>query len=518
MFGRQNDRFGWLKDLYRGLIRTLGFFFKEITTVVRQPRLIASLVLGPFLILVLFGMGYRGQQPEFRTILVVPPDPSLPTDVGAYREAFSGVFKLQAVTRDEAQAIRELNAQQADVVVVVPANALEALYAGRRAELRVLYSETDPAQSAWVKYFAYVQTSELNRGILTEVVKQSKGPASQALEYTASSRQELDGLDADIRSGNYASASARAGRLLLATQSARSGIAAGLDALDQRVGGQAAAGAGAATARLDAIQAELVAIQGDLARGPAGAQTAQQRVQNIRSQVGELDRVAQQINRIPPETLVSPFEVQTKNEVPVEPTPIAFYTPAVLALLLQHMGVMLGALSSVRDRLLGATELFRVSPTSPGNILLGKTLGYGLILALVSLLLSAAATTFLKVPSLGAPAQYWLTIALTIFASVALGFAISVFAQSESQAVQLSMLVLLASVFFGGFFLPIEQLFQWVWPLSYVLPVTYGTLDLREVMLRGASPAWQYLVGPLALGCVFYLVAVFGLGRQMRRA
>jgi ABC-2 type transport system permease protein len=78
--------------------------------------------------------------------------------------------------------------------------------------------------------------------------------------------------------------------------------------------------------------------------------------------------------------------------------------------------------------------------------------------------------------------------------------------------------VLLASVFFGGFFLPIEQLFPWVQPLSYALPVTYGSQDLREVMLRGAMPAGEFLIGPLVLGLVFYAIAMFGLGRQMRRA
>jgi ABC-2 type transport system permease protein len=80
------------------------------------------------------------------------------------------------------------------------------------------------------------------------------------------------------------------------------------------------------------------------------------------------------------------------------------------------------------------------------------------------------------------------------------------------------MLVLLASVFFGGFFLPVEQLLPWVQWVSYALPVTYGAFDLREVMLRGTTPDWMYLVGPLALGLLFYAVAIVGLGRQMRRA
>jgi ABC-2 type transport system permease protein len=182
------------------------------------------------------------------------------------------------------------------------------------------------------------------------------------------------------------------------------------------------------------------------------------------------------------------------------------------------MAVTLAALSSVRDRLLGSLELFRVSPISAGQILTGKSLAYALVLALVAVLLTAAATTFLGVPSLGEPLYYWLSVGLTIFSALAIGFALSTVAHSESQAVQFSMLVLLASVFFGGFFLPLEQLFPWVRVLSFVLPVTYGAIDLREVMLRGLAPELPYLLGPLALGLLFYIAATLGLRRQMQRA
>ena len=59
----------WLADLAKGIIRTSSFFFKEIWAALRQPRLIFSVLLGPFLILAAFGIGYRGQTPELSTLL-----------------------------------------------------------------------------------------------------------------------------------------------------------------------------------------------------------------------------------------------------------------------------------------------------------------------------------------------------------------------------------------------------------------------------------------------------------------
>jgi ABC-2 type transport system permease protein len=507
-----------LSDFFHGAVRTIGFFVKEMTGVLRQPRLIASLVLGPFAILLLFGLGFRGQHPEFRTTLVVPNDPSVSDNPEAYREGFSGVFQLQEVTRDEARARAQLQERQTDIVVVVPPNVYEQVTSGKQAELPVFYSETDPTQSAWVRYFAYVQVSELNRQILAEVLQQSKRPADQAVEYTAETHREIDGLDADLRAGNYAAAGARAGSLLLTVQATRTGLAKALDAVGAAGADPDATAGGQAAASLLALEQQLLALQSDLAQGPAGLASAQRRIQAMRGANDQFSRLALRVNAIPADTLVSPFAADTRNVLPVEPSAMAFYTPAVLALLLQHIGVTLSALSSVRDRLLGSLELFRVSPVAAGNILTGKSLGYALLLGFVAAALTAAATFLLKVPSVGNPVYYWLSIALTIFASLGLGFALSVVANTESQAVQLSMLALLTSVFFGGFFLPLDQLFPWVRVISYVLPVTYGAIDLREVMLRGATPSWIFLLGPMALGLVFYVLATFGLQRQMRRA
>jgi ABC-2 type transport system permease protein len=41
---------------------------------IRQPRLLLTLILGPFLILLLFGIGYRDTARDVRTIFVAAED------------------------------------------------------------------------------------------------------------------------------------------------------------------------------------------------------------------------------------------------------------------------------------------------------------------------------------------------------------------------------------------------------------------------------------------------------------
>jgi ABC-2 type transport system permease protein len=61
-----------------------------------------------------------------------------------------------------------------------------------------------------------------------------------------------------------------------------------------------------------------------------------------------------------------------------------FYAPSVLALILQHISVTLGALSIVREQARGTLEMFRITPTSIFSIILGKYLGYILFLGIMA--------------------------------------------------------------------------------------------------------------------------------------
>jgi ABC-2 type transport system permease protein len=83
---------------------------------------------------------------------------------------------------------------------------------------------------------------------------------------------------------------------------------------------------------------------------------------------------------VSPDVLVAPFNSQTASLQGFSLTPTNFFAPAVVVLLLQHLAVTFSALSIVRERRSGTMELFRISPLSPIEILIGKywaTLLYG---------------------------------------------------------------------------------------------------------------------------------------------
>jgi ABC-2 type transport system permease protein len=221
---------------------------------------------------------------------------------------------------------------------------------------------------------------------------------------------------------------------------------------------------------------------------------------------------------IPADVVAAPTEAQVTNLAPITPTVTSFFGPAVLALILQHLAVTLVSMSLVRERQSGVMELFRISPVTAAEVIAGKVLAFGILGFVVAGLTAALLVVGLGVPSLADPGFLALVIGLLLLASLGLGLLIAVVSDSERQAVQLSLLVLLASVFFSGFVLAVDQFTPPVRALAYALPVTHGIQLLQDFMLRGSTTnPWQ--VGALvAIALVTLVLAWLGLRRGMRTA
>jgi len=221
---------------------------------------------------------------------------------------------------------------------------------------------------------------------------------------------------------------------------------------------------------------------------------------------------------ISPQVIAAPTRAELRNLAPISPNVVAFFAPAVLALVLQHMGVTLTALSLVRERLSGAMDIFRVAPVRALEILVGKYLAYLFFNLSIAAAISFLLVGVLHVPLLSPPGEMAWVIVLLSFAAVGLGLLISTIVDSERQAVQLSMLVLLASVFFSGFVLPLDQFITPLRIAAYSLPVTHGIQLLQDFMLRGGTNAGWELEVLAVIGVVLFLLTSLTVRRNLRSA
>ena len=203
---------------------------------------------------------------------------------------------------------------------------------------------------------------------------------------------------------------------------------------------------------------------------------------------------------------------------PTAPEVLSFFGPAVFALVIQHLAITLTALSMVRERLSGQMDRFRVAPVSSMELLVGKYIAYAVLSLAVTGLVGVLLVGVLGVPLLGGWLVFAGIVLLLTFASLGVGLLISLIADSERQAVQLSMLILLASVFFSGFVLPVTDFAEWTQYISYTLPVTHGIQTLQEHMLRGGVTSIWMLWTLLAIGVVLYIGSLLRLRRVLRTA
>ena len=222
------------------------------------------------------------------------------------------------------------------------------------------------------------------------------------------------------------------------------------------------------------------------------------------------------LTNVPPEVIASPTKAVVQNLAAVPPSIVGFYGPAALALVLQHMAVTLVALSIVRERASGAIDRFRSSPMRATEVVAGKVLAFGLLGSFIAAISTWLLVSVLGVPMLGTAAAVALVIGMLLLASLGLGLLISVVSDSERQAVQLSLLTLLASMFFSGFVLRISEFQPAIQVAAYALPVTHGIALLQELMLTGTvTQSWQ-LVALTGIAGLLLVVSWVLLRRELR--
>lgn len=494
--------------MYRMLIRTSAFLRKEMFEILRQPRLLASLVLGPFLILLIFGVGYRNEARALRTLFVVPEGSSLAQQIEENAANLGPQLLYEGTTSDEAQAIQRLSNGEVDLVAVTPHDAFEQIRASQQATFILYHHEIDPFQVDYVNYFGQVYIDEVNRRVLLAITQEGQTEASDVQEEVASARRNAAELRQALEAGNAAVASQHQTELSQNVDliSLAVGASVGvLSGVQQTIGPGDTDGSDPLLDNLASLQQDVDQLEGGGTNGDAPASTEE--IARIEENLAELETQLAEFTSIDPNVLVRPFRSEAKSIARVQPTATDFFAPAVIALLLQHLAVTMGALSIVRERTVGTMELFRVSPLTAGETLVGKYLSYlifgGLLAAILTLLLVYG----LRVPMLGNWWYYILVIAVLLFTSLSIGFIISLISQTDSQAVQLTMIILLASVFFSGFLMSLDLLIPGVRVVSWALPTTYGIIFLRDIFLRGLQPDFLLLGGLALIGLVLYAIA-----------
>lgn len=164
-----------------------------------------------------------------------------------------------------------------------------------------------------------------------------------------------------------------------------------------------------------------------------------------------------------------------------------FYVPGVIGLALQIATVFATAMSIVRERERGTIEQLLVSPVSRWGLMLGKIVPYLCVAMAMAAALFVVLRFVFRIPIAGPVLALATGTFFYVFCLLSLGLLISTRAQNQMQALQMTMTLMLPTVFFSGFIFPRETMPTLFYAISCVLPATYFIDLMRAVVLRGAT-------------------------------
>jgi ABC-2 type transport system permease protein len=222
--------------------------------------------------------------------------------------------------------------------------------------------------------------------------------------------------------------------------------------------------------------------------------------------------------------LVSGTLAQTARAPAIDVRPVVLYNPGMqsinfmipglLGLILQFQTLLLTAFAVVRERERGTLEQLVVTPVKPWELMLGKILPFVVVAFANVFVASAIGRFWFGVEFAGSFLLLLALAGLFVLSSLGLGLLISTVSQTQAQAMQLALFVMLPSIILSGFVFPREGMPHPIRDLGLLIPLTYFLQILRGIILKGVGVAvlWPEVLALAAFGLV-----VFGLSANRFR-
>jgi ABC-2 type transport system permease protein len=178
--------------------------------------------------------------------------------------------------------------------------------------------------------------------------------------------------------------------------------------------------------------------------------------------------------------------------------------PALIGVILTLTMVLFTAVAVVRERERGNLELLITTPIRNLELMVGKIVPY-IVIGLIQVTIILLVGWFLfDVPIRGSLLHLYAAALVFIAASLSLGLAISTFAGTQFQAMQLTFFAFLPQMLLSGFMFPFEGMPPFAQNIGLALPLTHFIAIVRGIVLRGA--ALEEMAPNLQALGIFFLV------------
>ncbi len=213
------------------------------------------------------------------------------------------------------------------------------------------------------------------------------------------------------------------------------------------------------------------------------AQRITQEFSRARAVPGELAQLAQ-----PP---TEPIELRSRAWFNPDLKSRYFNVPGVIAVVVLLISLLLTAMAIVREREIGTMEQLMVTPIRSFELILGKTLPFVLISFIDVLVVTAIGVNWFHVPIYGSLGLLLFGSGLYLMSTIGIGLFISTVSQTQQQALMSSFFFYLPAVLLSGFMFPISNMPEPAQWLTYLNPLRYFLVIIRDIFLKGSG--WEIL-------------------------
>ncbi|MNJ46367.1 Inner membrane transport permease YbhR [compost metagenome] len=173
-------------------------------------------------------------------------------------------------------------------------------------------------------------------------------------------------------------------------------------------------------------------------------------------------------------------------------TAIDQFGPILIGFFIFFFVFLISGVSFLRERTTGTLERLLSTPLRRWELVLGYIGGFGIFTIIQALLISWFCIKVLGILMIGAFVYVLLLTLLLSMTALTLGTLLSAYANNELQMIQFIPLIIVPQLFLSGLF-PLETLPAWLQKLGLIMPLTYGTNALSDVMIRGKG--WDAIAG-----------------------
>lgn len=210
----------------------------------------------------------------------------------------------------------------------------------------------------------------------------------------------------------------------------------------------------------------------------------------------------------PPLVVPQPETLQTENI-----NFISYFVPSMLGLSVMQVGIF-AAIPLVADREKGILKRLAATPLRRWQ-LVGSNVLMRLLIALIqSVIIIGVGVAAFGVEIVGSFLLTALFIVLGATSFLALGYVIASFAKTEDSANGMTSVVQFPMMFLSGTFFPLDEMPAFLQSIARVIPLTYLSDALRQVMVGGAAFAPLWVCAAVLAG---WLIVCFGIAARMFR-